>query len=1334
MAHPYHYGGGAMTQPTRETDISQTEIQVDSTEAVGPKSLARTLWKSFKAVSRTIIYLPLGILIILAILLGTPLGSRLAVTLADIFVPNLDITYVSGTLNKRLETTDVHWSMNGIAVDVDDLILDWRPMCLLSKQLCVNELVASKVLVSIDTDKLGDKSLGDEEINTREPVGDTDITSPTLDKDPSDNPIDDYQLNDYQLNENQEIQLPFGIDLKHADLANVKVRVNDMQFNASRLQTQAQWQQTGIRANYLYSHDLLVSIPLPSADENDEKGDKENQTTQADDTSWAMAQLPAVFMPIPVFVTDAVLDRSHLKLGKRDDYFEKIALGGSYHSFLVNLNQLHAEHTYGIVDLKGGITLKDDYPMDISATVDARSVAELPGLEQQQLSLHISQGFEKLAITATGKGHIDFDLHAAIGLAQRTLPYELKFKGKALGWPLDVPTYSAKSINLVSQGDLSSQYVTLSANIKTPFHPVLAVDTIFNHEGAKFDVAHLRLKGEIGEAELSGTTQYADGISWDADINTLDFKLQQIKLDLKTPLPDSIISGQFHTKGALKGHGWQLGISRSDLEGEIQGYPFRLLGDLKIDDKLHLKADSLKLSALQSLLSLSGSADEVWAVNAKLQIPDLNLWQTESSGSIDAKINISGESEHPQVTVSAEAYELQFQQHKIEQAVIKGFYRPKDNQTFALSVKAKELKLATVKLDSVTLGFKGDEKNQKLGLQTFGELQLNAKVYSTFDPETTQLQAEIRRLNLNSKLGEWALEAPIDVSWNNDQKTGLINTFCWRNENGKLCLDDPAELSKNGETSILFAGDIGGVLTPLLPENLVWQAPANLTSKIKWQQDSKPEGYLELNLAPGLVSFNNNNRVIDVGYKMLNFQASLDKDKLATQLKFDSHDVARWEGQLDISVSPDRTISGYTKLDQINLSALADFLPQLEILTGIISSEMDISGTLSKPNVSGKVQLINGELLATANPTLLEDIELDLILSGQRATLDGHWKMGTGEAKIGGLFDWRDNNFSGDIQFDGDKLAIIQPPLAIISASPALKITFDKDKADIQGVIDIDSGNIEISQLPEGGVAVSDDVIFEDSISSGRVEQSPYGITTNIKINVADKLSIDGMGLRGKLTGTLNLIQKAFRPPLLYGDIRVINGSYKFMGQTLKINAGEVQFIGPIKIPNLNIEAVREIKDEDVVAGIRISGTPLKPIVTLFSSPVKEQAEILSYIIKGTGFHSNDGDQNSGLMMGAALTLSNQLGGGAVNLFGQSATGLIEKVGFSNVQLDANDDGRVAISGYIGENLMVKYGVGVFNPGYEMTVRYYLLSQLYLETVSGSVEQSLDIYYNFNID
>ncbi|MGL5358783.1 MAG: translocation/assembly module TamB domain-containing protein, partial [Shewanella sp.] len=284
-----------------------------------------------------------------------------------------------------------------------------------------------------------------------------------------------------------------------------------------------------------------------------------------------------------------------------------------------------------------------------------------------------------------------------------------------------------------------------------------------------------------------------------------------------------------------------------------------------------------------------------------------------------------------------------------------------------------------------------------------------------------------------------------------------------------------------------------------------------------------------------------------------------------------------------------------------------------------------------------------------------------------------------------------------------------------------------------KGVVNIPSGNIKIVQLADGGVALSEDVVFDDSIAALQPKASPYAIVADLNINVGNDLTIDGMGLKGKLQGTVKLQQQAFRPPMLFGDIKVKQGSYKFMGQTLNIRTGEVQFVGPIAVPNLNIEAVREIKAEDLVAGVRVTGTPTRPVVTLFSNPAKEQAEILSYIIKGSGFNDTDNEQNNSLMMGAALGLSSQISGGAINSIGNTATGLIEQFGFSNVQLDTNDEGRVAISGFIGDRLMVKYGVGVFNPGYEMTVRYYLLSQLYLETVSGTLGQSLDLYYNFNI-
>ena len=78
-------------------------------------------------------------------------------------------------------------------------------------------------------------------------------------------------------------------------------------------------------------------------------------------------------------------------------------------------------------------------------------------------------------------------------------------------------------------------------------------------------------------------------------------------------------------------------------------------------------------------------------------------------------------------------------------------------------------------------------------------------------------------------------------------------------------------------------------------------------------------------------------------------------------------------------------------------------------------------------------------------------------------------------------------------------------------------------------------------------------MVFNDSLSTGEINQSPLALTSDIKIKLADNLKIDGMGLRGKLTGVLELKQAAFKPALLYGDIRFVEGKYKFMVHTLDI-------------------------------------------------------------------------------------------------------------------------------------------------------------------------------------
>ncbi|MFB2779776.1 translocation/assembly module TamB domain-containing protein [Shewanella mangrovisoli] len=1433
MSQPPIHEPNATAQ--QENQTSEQSSLAQNPTCVQPKSLKLRIWQIFKLCTRIIVYVPLSLLVLTALLLGTEIGSRVSVGLADKFVPDLALTYTSGSLNKDLTLAHASWSMDGIKVELKDLHLAWQPTCLLQKQLCVNALTASQIDVNIDTEALSSGST------------EADIT-----------PENDQP---------SELVLPFGIKLDSAELNNINIAVDKMRFSANHIQTAATWFAEGLTVEQLSSEGLAVLIPTddspvsdtqatapqgagtqatdtqatntqvtdtkaaettaaettsaattppqpetekstsakastekPIADKDlakapaNPQADKqtdENADKQASTEEWALAHLPQVFMPFPVDVKHLSLNNSRLQIGPREDLFSHIELQGQFAKYQLTLEKLLLAHSYGEVSVVGQLALEQDYPLALEVQANVTQVDELPELTHQQLSLTLSQSVGQLGIHALAKGDVDFSLNGLLTLKDPTLPYKVKLEKVRAQWPLQHAEYLVSDLNLDSQGSLTQQAATLNGNVTTPFHKVLAISSELHHQDAKLDIKQFTAKGELGSVDVTGELDYAKALTWKAKVLLDNLKLQEITLpetaqtpettakkDSKAPstntdksapattntpapatttataaattnaktttsastsatssLPNSLISGQLQTTGRLLDKQWQVALTDTQLSGTMQGYPFDITADVSINDKLYISAKGVNAKVLGSTLTLAGETNKTWNLEGKLQVPDFGLWLPQASGQLQADINVTGDEKHPQVELTAQLVDLVHQNIKLRESTLKAYYKPLDAHEFALSLKSKALQLGSQSLDTVTLGSKGDIQNQKLTLSATGDLGLELGVTSQYDMKKSQLQAQVNKINLATPVGRWEIDKDILVAWDQNKSKGNISPFCLVNPNSKVCLDNQVTIGKTGEAQLSYAGNLGKLLVPVLPNNMQWDGGSSLLANFAWAAGRKPTANVDFNFTPGSIKLKRaKNREVTINYQQLDFKANLDAKRLLSSISFESEDVASWQSEVTVNVTPDRTLSGYANIKQINLQPLGEFFPQLNTLEGLLTSRLNFAGTLDAPEVSGNVSLTQGALALTANPTLINKIDMSMDLGGQQASLKGRWMMGNGLGRVTGDMRWPQGQFSGELAIKGDKLAVIQPPLALLDVSPDLTIAFSSQQLEVKGVVDVPSGNIKIVQLAEGGVALSEDVVFDDSIAAAQPKASPYAIVADLNINVGNDLKVDGMGLKGKLQGTLKLQQQAFRPPLLFGDIKVKQGSYKFMGQTLKIRTGEVQFVGPTSVPNLNIEAIREIKSEDLVAGVRVTGTPARPVVTLFSNPAKEQAEILSYIIKGSGFNSSNNEQNNSLMMGAALGLGSQVGGGgAINNIGSTATGIIEEFGFSNVQLDTNDEGRVAISGFIGDNLMVKYGVGVFNPGYEMTVRYYLLSQLYLETVSGTLGQSLDIYYNFNI-
>ena len=121
-----------------------------------------------------------------------------------------------------------------------------------------------------------------------------------------------------------------------------------------------------------------------------------------------------------------------------------------------------------------------------------------------------------------------------------------------------------------------------------------------------------------------------------------------------------------------------------------------------------------------------------------------------------------------------------------------------------------------------------------------------------------------------------------------------------------------------------------------------------------------------------------------------------------------------------------------------------------------------------------------------------------------------------------------------------------------------------------------------------------------------------------------------------------------------------------------------------------------------------------------------DESSALSYLLRGEGL---DSDTSSDSAVTSALI------GMSLAQSGQVVGQIGETFGVRDLSLDSSgsgDDSQVVVSGYIAPDLKLSYGVGLFSPIAELTLRYKLFRNLYAEAVSGTA-QAVDLLYSFSL-
>jgi len=332
---------------------------------------------------------------------------------------------------------------------------------------------------------------------------------------------------------------------------------------------------------------------------------------------------------------------------------------------------------------------------------------------------------------------------------------------------------------------------------------------------------------------------------------------------------------------------------------------------------------------------------------------------------------------------------------------------------------------------------------------------------------------------------------------------------------------------------------------------------------------------------------------------------------------------------------------------------------------------------------------------------------------------EGAVTSGDGTVRMTGV---RDAATGISLKIGGDKFLAANIPGARVSIAPDLALTGNLDALALTGAVTIEDADVNLEKLKIAGSAqTSADVVVVDR--EQRRKDRVLGLSTDVRILFGKNVKLAGFGLESTVGGELRVTEKPNEVSRAVGEI-LVAGTYEAFGRKLTIERGRLQYAGTaLDDPQLDILAVRKIKE--VTAKLRVTGTAQKPKLDVFTDPAMSQTDAMSYLLTGksaSDLHGEDSAEVSSAAQSVGSVLGNRL---AKKLGGK--VGFVDEVGVEqNTDLGGS---AFTVGKYLSPRLFVSYGVGLFEPGNAVTVRYQFSERWSLEANDTPEDQHAGVRY-----
>jgi translocation and assembly module TamB len=801
--------------------------------------------------------------------------------------------------------------------------------------------------------------------------------------------------------------------------------------------------------------------------------------------------------------------------------------------------------------------------------------------------------------------------------------------------------------------------------------------------GDIIEIRELRAEASGGEATGGGRLHLGQPLRFEAALRLARFDPARFG-----DYPQGSINGQVQAGGTLQ-ESFAVDARWSVADSTLRGEPLSSRGRARFTQNRISRADieaELGGARLAARGAFGRPGDEL---DLQLEAPDLAQFVDRVSGRLSASARLSGTWQAPRGSVQAQAFRVTLPNRMMLASVTARASGTLDRHDGEIRAQAEGIDLVARLRGGwrATTGWTGElYALRNAGAYPLELMQPASLAFSPGHAELGRLQARLAGGRL------------------------LVNQLVW------------------SETRTASSGEVEGLPAQwlVLAAGLAERVRASMLLDGRWDLAAAPalSGTLSLRRRAGDLAVLPEELALEL--EKAEVQARFSEGALQATASFGSrYGTADARGSLG-GFGADAPLDASARVQFAELrSLLQPFLEEARV-DGRLAAHLHAGGTLGKVSLSGSLEgdglalqippygvfLRDGELRAALEGDRLRVTRFSIAGSSGRLTASGTLPL---RAQDGAHLDWRAESFG-----------LLARPDLRLTVSGAGEARLEERRFSLSGALRAERGYLELRQdrLPQLG----DDVVIVGQPRAPAGKSARVPLALDVQLDLGEQLEVRGYGFEGRLAGRLQVETTKDGTLRAYGRIQAVNATFLAYGQRLQVDPGIAIFDGPLENPALQMTAWR--RNQQVEAGVQISGTARAPRVQLVSQPPVPEAERLSWLVLGRA-PGEATKADLGLLQAAAGALLAR--GDQMPLDRRIA----QTFGVDEISLRGSGqvgDQVVAVGKRLSDRLYVSYEQGLGVAASALVKLDLALSQRWSVRAETGTSSGLGLFYRFSWD